>query len=81
MNVQLQRPARVTRAWERLDRAVNRLDAALAAQMNRTEAGQAELRHALDGARAENAALKDVAVKVSQRLDAVMTRLKDTLEE
>jgi hypothetical protein len=81
MNVQLQRPTRVTRAWERLDRAVNRLDAALAAQVNRTEAGQAELRHALDDARAQNAALKDAAIKVSERLDAVVTRLKDALED
>lgn len=81
MNAQLQRPARVTRAWERLDRAVNRLDAALVARTKRGEDDAAELKHALEEARAENGNLKETAILVSRRLDAVMGRLRAAMEE
>lgn len=81
MNAQLQRPARVTRAWERLDRAVNRLDAALVARTKRSEDEGSELRRALDEARAENGNLKETATLVSQRIDAVMGRLRAAMEE
>ncbi|MEO5336378.1 MAG: hypothetical protein H7841_05740 [Magnetospirillum sp. WYHS-4] len=81
MNAQLQRPTRVTRAWERLDRAVNRLDAALAAQLKRAESTESGMRQALDGARTENLALRDAAGTISRRLDMVMTRLRDAIAE
>ena len=65
-------------ALERLERAIGRVDAAAAAR------GKSEdvrgLREAFDKLSRDHAALKDTAGRVADRLDAVIERVRDTVE-
>lgn len=77
-NTQLHKPARVERAWDRLEKAVSRLDAALAA---RDGAGpDPETERALEEARDENVRLRETADDLSRRLDGAIARLRTVLE-
>ncbi|HSR55047.1 MAG TPA: hypothetical protein VLN73_02315 [Alphaproteobacteria bacterium] len=66
-------------AREQLEKAIERLEAALA-----TKAGQGDvagLDEALEQARGEYRNLREVADQVSERIDTVISRLRATLEE
>ena len=71
--------SRLEAARQRLERAVARLERA--AEACRAHAAQrAELATALEAARAEGKALREVGLTVSSRLDSVIGRLKTALE-
>ena len=73
----MQESSHLRQSRERLERAVDRLEAALEAGL----AARADAEQALAEAAAENAGLKRVNQNVSTRLDAVIGRLKAVLEE
>ena len=76
-NTDMQESSHLRLSRERLERAVERLEAVL-------EAGptaQADAARALAEAEAENAGLKRINQTVSTRLDAAIGRLKAVLEE
>lgn len=69
---------RLKQASRKLDAALSRLDQAVAQSAGN---GDAELRAALDTAKAEHKALRDAAGQVTQRLDATVKRLHKLLED
>ncbi len=69
-NAQLHKSEHLQQAWERLDQAIGRLDGAV----GRRAAQAKELK-------SRNAALDDVREEASRRLEKVIVRLKDALEE
>ena len=75
--------SRIQEAQQRLEIAINRLDAALQQRLNGTE-GQpdiATLSQQLEAAQSEYAALQDVTTKVAERLDQTIDRLRKILDE
>ena len=70
--------AELDQAARRLQAALDRLEQAIDARAT-DAAGDAQLRKALDSARAENDRLKQIAETVAGRLDGTITRLKATL--
>ena len=64
-------------ALERLERAIGRVDAAAARGKSEDVRG---LREAFDKLSRDHAALKDTAGRVADRLDAVIERVRDTVE-
>ncbi len=78
----------VKAALERLDVAIDRLDASLDGYLARRMAERDELLRALDSARAAAAAAREkeaearkIAETVSARLDAAIARLQSVLED
>lgn len=74
--------SRLEQARKRLDVAIERLESAIGAQAAATAAngGDAELAVALEKARADYAALKDVTATVRARLDGTIERLENVIE-
>ena len=71
--------SRLTEAKDRLERAIGRLDGALARIEKRT-ADRDALAHSLEEARAEGKAIREASATVASRLDSVIGRLKSALE-
>jgi len=67
---------RLEEARKRLEQAVTRLEAAVQASGRKQTTGTTETSEALEEARRESAALRDVAATVGDRLDAAIERLK-----
>lgn len=80
MKSAIQKPTRLDQARERLDRAVARLEAALATGGGNggRAAGLAEKIRAFER---ENVALKEINAIVGRRLDSTITKLKDVMKE
>lgn len=76
-NTSIQKPSQVTRARERLNKAVDRVEAALKARGQSDDDGLAK---ELEAMRGKNAALKESHRTVSERLDITIDRLKTMLE-
>ncbi|MEX0922761.1 MAG: hypothetical protein WDZ84_08290 [Rhodovibrionaceae bacterium] len=73
---------RLKQASRKLDAALSRLDQAVAQSAGPGGGGgDAELRAALDAAKAEHKALRAAAGQVTQRLDATVARLQKLLED
>ncbi len=66
-------------AREQLEKAVARLEAALAAKTGEANTGQ--LDEALEQARGEYENLRQVAETVSGRIDSIIARLRATLDQ
>ncbi len=66
-------------AREQLEKAVARLEAALAAKTGEVNTGQ--LDEALEQARGEYENLRQVAETVSGRIDSIIARLRATLDQ
>lgn len=75
-NTNLAKTSRLTEAQERLDRAIARLEKAVAGRANGGDA----LTRALAAVRDENRALREVNDAVGHRLDAAIDRLRQVLE-
>ena len=75
--------SRIQEAQQRLEIAINRLDAALQQRLNGTEdqADIATLSQQLEAAQSEYAELQDVTAKVAERLDQTIDRLRKILDE
>lgn len=67
---------RLEEARRRLEQAVTRLEAAVEASGQNQTPATAETNEALEEARRESAALREVAESVGSRLDAAIERLK-----
>lgn len=76
-NTSVQKPSRLERARERLDKAVARVEAALE---TRARNGGDGVSKELEAVRAKNAALKESYRAVSERLEGTIDRLKTILE-
>jgi hypothetical protein len=70
-------------AQEQMEKAIARLEAAVGSQSenNETNSTNSVVDNALLGARADYENLRKVTDSVSERLDAVIDRLRSTLEE
>ena len=79
-NTTIPTPSRVDKARDRLENAVARVEAALANRVS-SVAADPDPDAEIEQTRAENASLREANVVVSQRLDAVIDRLKTVLEE
>ncbi len=79
-NTKTNKPTRTQRACERLDQAVDKLDAALEARTRAATEKDGKVSAKLSTARAENARLRETNKTVSRRLDAAIGRIKAVLE-
>lgn len=70
-------PPRVTRARERLERAVAAMEAVIEDRIADSGADESDI----DVVRAENRALREATETVSMRLDAAIDRLRAVLDE
>ena len=73
--------ARLKRARDRLERAVDSLDSAVETSLEAAVQTSLEAAADEDGVRADNAALKMMAETVSARLDSTIGRLRVVLED
>ena len=75
--------SRIQEAQQRLEIAINRLDAALQQRLNGTgdQADIATLSQQLEAAQSEYAELQDVTAQVAERLDQTIDRLRKILDE
>lgn len=79
-STQIQKPARVQRALERLDRAMGRLEAAAAARVEAPASDTASAAE-LEAARNDNARLREANETVTRRLEQTILRLRSVLGE
>ena len=74
-NETIKKSTRIERARQRLDGAVDRLEAVL------KDGAAADLRRDVGALKQENAALRETTEVVAQRLDGAINRMKTALEE